>query len=68
MQLRPINLSSDCVKADVRLGLAVTGLYTLSLGWGSFSLSCEAREKNQARVPTGRCREDCIAPAKNGEQ
>jgi hypothetical protein len=29
MQLRPINLSSDAVKADVRLGLAVTGLYTL---------------------------------------
>ena len=29
MQLMPIHLSSDAVKADVRLGLAVTGLYTL---------------------------------------
>jgi hypothetical protein len=29
MQLRPLDLSSDTVMADVRLGLTVTGLYTL---------------------------------------
>jgi hypothetical protein len=29
MQLMPINLSSNGFKADVRFGLAVTGLYTL---------------------------------------
>jgi hypothetical protein len=29
MQLRPPDLSADTVMADVRLGLTVTGLYTL---------------------------------------
>jgi hypothetical protein len=29
MQVRPLNLPPHTVKADVRLGLTVTGLYTL---------------------------------------
>jgi len=59
MQLMPINLSSHAVKSDVRLGLAVTCLYTL-VGMGIFSLSCEAA-RGRNRVPPMRTRA-AIAP------
>jgi len=61
MQLMPINLSSHAVKSDVRLGLAVTCLYTL-VGMGP----CEAA-RGRNRVPPMRTRAAIAPPNRSND-